>query len=253
MLIDDTYLKISAPIIVVSSLILLSAVISSVNADNNRNWRLDAHGRSIDIDICIRCTSNIPGPPGPQGPPGPPGETGPQGPQGEQGPPGETGPQGPQGEQGPPGETGPQGPQGEQGPPGETGPQGPQGEQGPPGETGPQGPQGEQGPPGETGPQGPQGEQGPPGPDKRLNTFQIAGNVVLIDFRSFGTATASCPAGSELTGGGYIKNSVMEVTINRESLTQAETWEVQVFNPNEFGERAPLQAYVECVELQPLI
>src|SRR5919106_761115 len=178
MLIDDTYLKISAPIIVVSSLILLSAVISSVNADNNRNWRLDAHGRSIDIDICIRCTSNIPGPPGPQGPPGPPGETGPQ---------------------------------------------------------------------------GPQGEQGPPGPDKRLNTFQIAGNVVLIDFRSFGTATASCPAGSELTGGGYIKNSVMEVTINRESLTQAETWEVQVFNPNEFGERAPLQAYVECVELQPLI
>ena len=208
MLVDDTYLKISAPIIVVSSLILLSAVISSVNADNNRNWRLDAHGRSIDIDICIRCTSNIPGPPGPQGPPGPPGETGPQGPQGEQGP---------------------------------------------PGETGPQGPQGEQGPPGETGPQGPQGEQGPPGPDKRLNTFQIAGNVVLIDFRSFGTATASCPAGSELTGGGYIKNSVMEVTINRESLTQAETWEVQVFNPNEFGERAPLQAYVECVELQPLI
>src|ERR671918_1324530 len=208
MLIDDTYLKISAPIIVVSSLILLSAVISSVNADNNGNWRLDAHGRSIDIDICIRCTSNIPGPPGPQGPPGPPGETGPQGPQGEQGP---------------------------------------------PGETGPQGPQGEQGPPGETGPQGPQGEQGPPGPDKRLNTFQIAGNVVLIDFRSFGTATASCPAGSELTGGGYIKNSVMEVTINRESLTQAETWEVQVFNPNEFGERAPLQAYVECVELQPLI
>ena len=193
MLVDDTYLKISAPIIVVSSLILLSAVISSVNADNNRNWRLDAHGRSIDIDICIRCTSNIPGPPGPQGPPGPPGETGPQGPQGEQGP------------------------------------------------------------PGETGPQGPQGEQGPPGPDKRLNTFQIAGNVVLIDFRSFGTATASCPAGSELTGGGYIKNSVMEVTINRESLTQAETWEVQVFNPNEFGERAPLQAYVECVELQPLI
>src|SRR5919106_1651171 len=193
MLVDDTYLKISAPIIVVSSLILLSAVISSVNADNNRNLRLDAHGRSIDIDICIRCTSNIPGPPGPQGPPGPPGETGPQGPQGEQGP------------------------------------------------------------PGETGPQGPQGEQGPPGPDKRLNTFQIAGNVVLIDFRSFGTATASCPAGSELTGGGYIKNSVMEVTINRESLTQAETWEVQVFNPNEFGERAPLQAYVECVELQPLI
>jgi hypothetical protein len=83
-----------------------------------------------------------------------------------------------------------------------------------------------------------------------LNTFQIAGDMVLINFRSFGTAIASCPAGSELTGGGYIKNSVMEVTINRESLTQSETWEVQVFNPNEFGERAPLQAYAECADLQ---
>lgn len=84
-----------------------------------------------------------------------------------------------------------------------------------------------------------------------MNTFQVEGEVVLVNFRSFGVATVSCPAGSELTGGGYIKNSIMEVTISRESLTQPETWEVQVFDPNEFGEQAPLQAYAECVELQP--
>jgi hypothetical protein len=58
------------------------------------SWRYDAHGRNIDIDICVRCESPIPGPPGPQGPPG---EQGPAGPQGEKGDKGDTGPQGPAG------------------------------------------------------------------------------------------------------------------------------------------------------------
>jgi hypothetical protein len=44
--------------------------------------------QNIDIDICIRCTSTVPGPQGPLGPPGPQGEIGPQGPQGPIGPPG---------------------------------------------------------------------------------------------------------------------------------------------------------------------
>jgi hypothetical protein len=43
----------------------------------------------------------------------------------------------------------------------------------------------------------------------------------------------------------------MEVTISRQSSTQLDTWEVQVFNPNEFGNRAPLQAYAECAQLTP--
>jgi hypothetical protein len=51
-------------------------------ADASSSWRYDQHSRNIDIDICIRCESPIPGPPGPQG------ETGPQGEQGIQGPPG---------------------------------------------------------------------------------------------------------------------------------------------------------------------
>lgn len=94
-----------------SFLMLILSMPSEVNSVSN-DWRLAAHNRHIDIDICIRCTSTVPGPQGPPGPPGPQGDTGPQGPQG---------PQGEQGEQGP---VGPQGPQGETGPPGPTGPVG---------------------------------------------------------------------------------------------------------------------------------
>jgi hypothetical protein len=74
----DAHLKIIVPIIVLSCILLFLTAPSPANA----------HSRNIDIDICIRCTSTIPGPPGPQGP------------QGEQGPPGERGEQGIQGEKG---------------------------------------------------------------------------------------------------------------------------------------------------------
>ena len=37
---------------------------------SDRSWRYNAHGTNIDIDICIKCESPIPGPPGPQGPTG---------------------------------------------------------------------------------------------------------------------------------------------------------------------------------------
>lgn len=92
---------------------------SPVDASRDSSWRYDAHGRSIDIDICIRCDSPIPGSPGPQGPAGPPG---PQGPEGEPGPQGETGSKGDTGEQGIQGPPGPQGPIGPQGSPGLSGP-----------------------------------------------------------------------------------------------------------------------------------
>ena len=106
---------------------------------------------------------------------------------------GPEGPQGPQGEQGLPGE---QGLQGEQGPPGE---QGPQGEQGPPGEQGLQGEPGLAGVPGPQGSPGPQGEPGPPGPAPEL-VYRTQAGVF--------TATAMCPAGYKVTGGGYINLSI---------------------------------------------
>jgi hypothetical protein len=61
------------------------------------------------------------------------------------------------------------------------------GEKGDKGDPGEQGLPGEQGIPGEKGEKGDKvdpGEQGIPGPDKILNTFQIAGDVVLVNFRS---------------------------------------------------------------------
>ncbi|MGH9986753.1 MAG: collagen-like triple helix repeat-containing protein [Nitrososphaeraceae archaeon] len=109
-LIDNAYLKITTSIIVASSIFLLSSAISPVSADNSHDWRFNAHSRSIDIDICIRCTSTIPGPPGPPGEKGDKGDPGEQGPPGEQGIPGE---KGEQGDKGDPGEQGPPGPPGQ--------------------------------------------------------------------------------------------------------------------------------------------
>jgi len=113
----DAHLKIAIPIIIALPILLLSTVAAPVSADYSHDWRFNAHSRSIDIDICVRCTSTTPGPPGPQGEQGPPGE------KGEKGDKGDPGKQGPPGEQGIPGEKGEKGDPGpprEQGPPGDT-------------------------------------------------------------------------------------------------------------------------------------
>ncbi|MPZ07825.1 MAG: hypothetical protein GEU26_15665 [Nitrososphaeraceae archaeon] len=67
---------------IISVLAFLVIIIPSSAEANRDSWRYDTHSRSIDIDICIRCTSTVPGP---QGPPGPKGDTGPVGPQGPSG------------------------------------------------------------------------------------------------------------------------------------------------------------------------
>jgi hypothetical protein len=117
-------------VIIIALALLVILVPTSAHASTD-SWRYNAHSRSIDIDICIRCDSPIPGPPGPQGLPGPQGETGDTGPQG---------PVGPQGPKGDVGDTGPASPAGAPGVQGPVGPPGPQGEQGQQGEAGPEGP-----------------------------------------------------------------------------------------------------------------
>lgn len=126
----------------------------------------------------------------------------------EVGPPG---PQGPQGEQGPPGPQGDPGPQGEQGLPGPQGDPGPQGEQGLPGPQGDPGPQGEQGLPGPQGDPGPQGEQGPPG----VSGYQVVTAFSASSALRRQSATAICPGGKTVLGGGvfpvdlaYVDSSV---------------------------------------------
>ena len=124
-----------------------------------------------------------------------PGEPGPSGPQGPAGPPGPAGPQGPAGSTG---ATGPVGPAGPQGPEGQQGPAGPTGATGPAGPQGSVGPQGLQGP---TGPAGAQGSQGVPG----MSGLQHAtGTPVTILKSTSGMATAGCPAGKSVIGGGYL-------------------------------------------------
>src|ERR671911_3004767 len=88
-----------------SFLTLILFMPSDANSTSS-DWRLAAHNRHIDIDICIRCTSTVPGPQGPPGEQGPQGETGDTGPQGPAGATGPQGPAGPQGIQGPQGEQG---------------------------------------------------------------------------------------------------------------------------------------------------
>lgn len=140
---------------------------------------------------------------GPAGPVGPRGLQGATGPQGSVGPPGAQGPEGSQGPAGPTGSQGPVGPAGPAGPQGPTGPQGDPGPPGPHGEPGPQGGPGPQGPQGAPGPQGPQGNPGQPGPSGAqlvtgapvTSASNAARNTVI-------TATAGCPVGKVLLGGG---------------------------------------------------
>ncbi len=94
-------------------------------------------------------------------------------------------------------EQGPQGPPGPQGPQGEPGPAGPQGPQGEPGPQGPAGPEGPQGPQGAMGPQGPQGAPG-------ISGLQyVSGAPLTLAKLTSGTATATCPTGLTVIGGGY--------------------------------------------------
>jgi hypothetical protein len=133
---------------------------------------------------------------------GPRGRLGPAGPQGETGPPGLQGPKGDTGGQGSLGATGPRG---AQGPTGSTGPAGPVGSQGPQGDTGPQGQQGPQGDPGSQGPLGPTGPQGPAGPSgSQLVTGAPVTSAANAARNTVITATATCPAGKALLGGGAL-------------------------------------------------
>lgn len=131
-------------------------------------------------------------------------QTGPQGPAGLDG---ATGPAGPAGPTGATGATGPAGPQGLTGPVGPAGPQGPTGPMGPAGATGATGPAG---PTGATGPAGPTG----PAPD--LTTL-LGRTVTVVASTSvtpgnFGVASANCPTGYEVVGGGTdVGNQLLDV------------------------------------------
>jgi len=84
------------------------------------------------------------------------------------------------------------------------GQRGPEGPQGPAGEAGPQGPAGEVG---TQGPQGPAGPQGPEGPAGLSGVETVVSNNFSNQVRLEATATATCPAGKQVIGGGADLNS----------------------------------------------
>jgi len=146
---------------------------------------------------------------GPQGPKGDPGAAGPAGPKGDTGATGATGPAGPKGDSGATGATGSAGPKGDTGATGTTGPAGPKGDTGATGATGPAGPKGDTGATGATGPTGAQGEAGATGPAGPPGPAGISGYEIVVAVGPFVDnggglfgATALCPAGKSVIGGG---------------------------------------------------
>lgn len=104
---------------------------------------------------------------------------------------------------GEPGIDGPTGPTGPAGPAGAAGPAGPAGPTGAPGVAGATGPAGAAGPAGPTGPAGPAGATGPTGP---AGSTAVVSYVTCTGPTNTGAAatsscTATCPAGSTITGG----------------------------------------------------
>jgi Collagen triple helix repeat (20 copies) len=129
------------------------------------------------------------GAPGPAGPAGPQGADGINGIDGAAGPKGDNGDAGAPGADGAPGPAGPAGPQGADGSNGIDGAAGPKGDKGDPGADGAPGPAGPQGPKGDTGATGP---QGPPG----------MSGMEVVTATGVRVATAECPAGKVIVGGG---------------------------------------------------
>ncbi len=145
------------------------------------------------------------------GQPGPAGAPGPQGPQGPKGETGATGPAGPPGADGAPGKDGAIG---AQGPTGATGPAGPPGADGAPGKDGAIGPQGPKGDTGDTGPQGPAGATGPAGANG-ASGYQIVSSSItsLPNGGSVASASAFCPMGKKVVGGGWDTDASKDVFV----------------------------------------
>ena len=103
---------------------------------------------------------------------------------------------------------------------------------------GQRGPRGPQGPPGANGLQGPQGPAG--GFDPSKLTY-VTGPRVTIPADDAGTATATCPGGTVVTGGGFYTS--IAVPANSQAYAN-NSWSVIV---NNFGISIPVEAYAFAV------
>jgi hypothetical protein len=170
--------------------------------------------KSNETKITVVSGSGPTGPTGPEGPSGPAGATGLAGPTGVMGPMGATGPSGAVGAKGA------QGVQGIQGLTGITGATGPSGPSGPAGIQGPEGPEGPSGVAGTDGSPGPTGPSGVSGPVTTTVVQNVTDNDCVcscsdiddpdceVGFLEVYTATAQCPVGQVVIGGGGDTNNL---------------------------------------------
>ena len=146
----------------------------------------------------------------------------------------------------PEGPAGPQGEKGDQGDTGATGPQGEKGDKGDTGDTGPQGPIGLTGATGATGAKGDTGDQGPAGADGVAAGLACSTNQVIKwngsawvcsslqyveEYYStpVGNASALCPNGKQVTGGGCrIEGSECDFVVDKPAFALS-GWECEAF------------------------
>jgi hypothetical protein len=115
------------------------------------------------------------------------------------------------------------------GPRGKAGPAGPQGVPGPKGATGDKG---AQGPKGDTGAPGKQGEPGQPGAPGPVKLTYVTGASVSIPSHQIGNGIATCPAGTNVTGGGVISltSSYSQMDVDSSYPDSSTSWKAFVNN-----------------------
>lgn len=154
---------------------------------------------------------------------------------------GAVGPEGPQGKPGVQGDVGPKGDKGDQGDPGIQGVKGDQGDQGIQGVKGDQGPQGVAGANGVNGGQGPQGVPGISG------YVRVLSPQVGISSSGQSRATATCPAGKKVLGGGHLTSSALVFAFDSWPETDS-TWTILMRNIG--GSSHWIQAWAVCASVQ---
>ncbi|MGE4427606.1 MAG: hypothetical protein AB7G37_14235 [Solirubrobacteraceae bacterium] len=113
---------------------------------------------------------------------------------------------------------------------------------GAPGPAGPQGPQGEKGDKGEKGDPGAPGANGTNG----VSGYQlVTGPAVNVAAGDSAQATAACPAGKRVLGGGYTVGASTGVNMNRSGPSSVTTWYVRVTNTT--GGAKSINAQAICI------
>jgi len=125
---------------------------------------------------------------------------------------------------------------------GRHGPAGPQGPKGDPGESGPAGPTGPQGQPG---PVGPQGSAGPMGPSGISGWQRIISDPVTVNPGYGGGASAECPAGKQVLGGGG--NAFTGGQLISSQPNTATEWVVDYYNP--YTVPIKIHAFAVCAQV----